>query len=36
MERNFIPDVNLSLENFIEFLAERTKLMSSRFAELIR
>lgn len=36
MERNFIPDVDLSLENFEEFRAERTKLMTAKFAELIR
>jgi uncharacterized protein with ParB-like and HNH nuclease domain len=36
MERNFIPDIDLNLENFIEFFTERTKLMSSRFPALIR
>ncbi|HMO81523.1 MAG TPA: DUF262 domain-containing protein [Pyrinomonadaceae bacterium] len=36
MERNYIPDVDLSLENFGEFFEERTKLMTSRFAQLIK
>ena len=34
-ERNFIPDVDLSLENFAEFFTERTKLMTSKFAGLL-
>lgn len=36
MERNYIPEVDLSLENFLEFFAERTKLMTNKFGELIR
>lgn len=36
MERNYIPDVDLSLENFMEFFTERTKLMTDRFPELIQ
>ncbi len=36
MERNFIPNIDLALENFSKFLSERTKLMTERFAELIR
>ena len=36
MERNYIPDVDLGLENFMEFFTERTKLMTDKFAELIR
>ena len=36
MQKNFIPNIDLSLENFSEFFAERTKLMTARFRELIR
>lgn len=36
MEKNYIPDVDLSLENFDEFFEERTKLMTARFKELLR
>jgi len=36
MEKNYIPDVDLSLENFDEFFEERTKLMTAKFKELLR
>ncbi len=35
MERNYIPDVNLSLENFKEFIEEREKLIVSAFKKLL-
>lgn len=35
MERNYIPDVDLDLENFDVFIAERTKLMNKKFSELL-
>lgn len=36
MEKNYIPDVDLSLENFDEFFEERTKLMTAKFKRLLR
>lgn len=36
MEKNYIPDVDLSLENFDVFIAERTKLMTKKFSELLK
>jgi len=36
MEKHYIPDVDLSLDNFGEFIAERTKLMSARFKSLLK
>jgi hypothetical protein len=36
MERNYIPDVDLSLENFDVFIAERTKLMTKKFSEVLK
>lgn len=36
MDKNYIPDVDLSIENFEEFFSERTKLMTKRFSELLR
>jgi uncharacterized protein with ParB-like and HNH nuclease domain len=36
MERNYIPNVDLDLENFMEFFAARTELMTAKFTELIR
>jgi len=35
MVRNYIPDVNLSLENFKEFIEEREKLIVSAFKKLL-
>ncbi len=35
MERNYIPDVDLSLENFKEFIKERKKLILSAFKKLL-
>ena len=35
MERNYIPDVELSLENFREFIEEREKLIVSAFKNLL-
>lgn len=35
MERNYIPDINLSLENFEEFIEERDKLIASAFKKLL-
>lgn len=35
MEKNFIPDVDLGIANFSEFFAERTKLMSAHFSNLL-
>lgn len=35
MERNYIPDVDLSLENFKEFIEEREKLIVSAFKKLL-
>lgn len=35
MEKNYIPDVDLSLENFDVFFEERTRLMTKRFSELL-
>lgn len=35
MERNYIPDVKLSLENFREFIEEREKLIVSAFKRLL-
>ncbi len=36
MEKNYIPDVDLSLENFDKFFDERTKLMTAKFKELLK
>jgi uncharacterized protein with ParB-like and HNH nuclease domain len=36
MEKNYIPDVELSLENFDVFFEERTKLMTEKFKELLK
>lgn len=36
MEKNYIPDVDLSLENFDDFFEERTKLMTAKFKELLK
>jgi hypothetical protein len=35
-EKNYIPDVDLSLENFDVFITERTKLMTKKFSELLK
>lgn len=35
MEKNYIPDMDLSIENFDEFLFKRTALMEHRFSELL-
>ncbi|HNC85507.1 MAG TPA: hypothetical protein PLT95_01195, partial [Agitococcus sp.] len=35
MERNYIPDVDLSLENFKEFFLEREKLIVAAFNALL-
>ncbi|KKM69909.1 hypothetical protein LCGC14_1446090 [marine sediment metagenome] len=35
MKRNYIPDIDLSLENFKEFIAEREKLIVSAFKKLL-
>lgn len=35
MERNYIPDIDLSLENFPEFIEEREKLIVSAFKKLL-
>lgn len=35
MERNYIPDIDLSLENFEEFIEEREKLIVSAFKKLL-
>jgi len=36
MSKHYIPDVDLSLENFEEFIAERKKLMTAKFASLLK
>jgi uncharacterized protein with ParB-like and HNH nuclease domain len=36
MEKNYIPDMDFSIENFDEFLFKRTALMAQRFSELLR
>jgi hypothetical protein len=36
MEKNYIPDLDISLENFDLFIAERTKLMTKKFSELLK
>jgi uncharacterized protein with ParB-like and HNH nuclease domain len=36
MEKNYIPDIDLSLENFDIFFEERTKLMTRKFHELLK
>lgn len=36
MEKHYIPDIDLSLENFEEFIAERTKLMTDKFIEILK
>lgn len=35
MEKNFIPDIDLSLENFSEFIDERERLIFEKFKKLI-
>ncbi len=35
MERNYIPDIDLSFENFDMFIAERAELMKKRFSTLL-
>lgn len=35
MKKNYIPDIDLSLENFKEFIKEREKLIVSAFKELL-
>jgi len=35
MEKNFIPDVDLSFENFEEFIAERNALMKKEFKKTL-
>lgn len=35
MKKNYIPDIDLSLENFKEFIQEREKLIVSAFKELL-
>jgi hypothetical protein len=36
MEKHYIPDVDLSLENFDNFITERTKLMTKKFESLLK
>lgn len=36
MERNYIPDVDLSFENFGVFIAERKQMMQRKFSELLK
>lgn len=36
MEKHYIPDVDLNLENFEEFITERKKLMAAKFANLLQ
>ena len=36
MEKHYIPDVDLSLDNFDEFITARTKLMTDKFASLLK
>lgn len=36
MERHYIPDVDLSLDNFGQFIEERTKLMTAKFQSLLK
>jgi uncharacterized protein DUF262 len=36
MEKHYIPDVDLSLENFEEFITERKKLMAAKFVRLLK
>lgn len=36
MEKHYIPDVDLSLDNFGQFIAERTKLMTAKFQSLLK
>jgi hypothetical protein len=35
MERHYIPDIDLSLENFQEFIEEREKLITTAFKNLL-
>jgi uncharacterized protein with ParB-like and HNH nuclease domain len=35
MEKNYIPDIDLSIENFKEFITEREKLITSAFKKLL-
>lgn len=36
MEKHYIPDIDLSLDNFDRFIAERTKLITNNFALLLK
>jgi hypothetical protein len=36
MEKHYIPDVDLSLQNFEEFLEEREKLLVNTFNSLLK
>ncbi len=36
MEKHYIPDVDLSLDNFDNFIEERTKLMTEKFESLLK
>lgn len=36
MEKHYIPDIDLSLGNFEEFISERKKLIAARFTSLLR
>lgn len=36
MEKHYIPDVDLSMDNFDNFIAERTKLMTQKFESILR
>lgn len=36
MEKHYIPNIDLSLENFEEFIIERKKLMAAKFASLLK
>lgn len=36
MEKHYIPDIDLSLDNFDNFIAARTKLMTDKFTSLLR
>jgi len=36
MEKHYIPDMDLSLDNFDDFIAARTRLMTDKFTSLLR
>jgi len=36
MKKHYIPDVDLSLQNFEDFLAEREKLLVNAFNSLLK